>query len=140
MSARDELDGMPYHHVIKFQVIAPIRAASTTTCVTMAGSANPDAIVFATAVPRIAPTKLNTPVMSTAARIGTAPVATTVARAFAASGKPLMKSKTMAETMTTMRRLTILDREVCESVRHVLTAVDRLLQVIENLLLAKEHA
>src|ERR1044071_5872491 len=51
-----------------------------------------------------------------------------------------MKSKTMAETMTTTRRLTILDREVCKSVRHVLTAVDCLLQVIENLLLAKEHA
>src|SRR5689334_15950410 len=51
-----------------------------------------------------------------------------------------MKSKTMAETMTTMRRLTILDREVCESVRHVLTAVDRLLQVVEDLLLAKEPA
>src|SRR6185436_2162567 len=51
-----------------------------------------------------------------------------------------MKSKTMAETMTTMRRLTILDREVCKSVRHVLAAVDRLLQVVENLLLAKEHA
>src|ERR1044071_679163 len=51
-----------------------------------------------------------------------------------------MKSNTMAETMTAMRRLTILDREVCKSVRHVLTAVDRLLQVVENLLLAKQRA
>jgi len=86
MSACDELDGMPYHHVIKFQVIAPSSAASTTVCVTMvAGSANPEAIVFATAVPVIAPAKLNTPAISTAMRIGRTPVETTVAIAFAAS-------------------------------------------------------
>src|ERR1043165_5620745 len=41
---------------------------------------------------------------------------------------------------TLFRSLTILDREVCKSVRHVLTAVDRLLQVVEDLLLAKQRA
>ena len=138
-SACDELDGMPYHHVIRFQVIAPSKAASTTVCTTMAGSANPDAIVLATAVPVIAPMKLNSPAMSTAVRTGKTPVETTVAIAFAASWNPLMKSKTMAVTMTTMRRLTMLDREVGERIGHVLATVDRLLQVFEDLLLAKQY-
>src|SRR3954464_14882449 len=81
-SACDELDGMPYHHVIRFQVIAPSSAARTTVCVTIAGSANPDAIVLATAVPVTAPTKLKIPAIITAVRTGRTPVDTTVAIAF----------------------------------------------------------
>ena len=57
--------------------------------VTFSGDANPEAIVFATAVPVIAPTKLNNPAATTARRIGSTPVETTVATAFAASWKPL---------------------------------------------------
>ena len=90
MSACDELDGMPYHHVMRFHTDAPVTAASTTTCVTMAGSAKPDAIVFATAVPLTAPAKLRMPAMITAVRMGSTPVETTVAMALAASWKPLM--------------------------------------------------
>ncbi len=30
ISACDELDGMPYHHVTRFQKIAPINAPNTT--------------------------------------------------------------------------------------------------------------
>src|SRR5258708_7793992 len=44
-SACDELDGMPYHQVMRFQTIAPMSAASTIVCVTIAGSAKPEAIV-----------------------------------------------------------------------------------------------
>jgi hypothetical protein len=47
-------------------------------------------MVFATAVPVIAPTKFSTPANMTAVRTGSTPVDTTVAIAFAASWKPLM--------------------------------------------------
>ncbi len=70
--------------------MAPNSAPSTTVCETMAGSAKPEAMVLATAVPVTAPTKLQRPAMSTAVRIGRTPVETTVAMAFAASWKPLM--------------------------------------------------
>src|SRR5687767_7145629 len=63
MSACDELDGMPYHHVMRFHAEAPMSAASTTVCVTSLASAKPDAMVLATAVPVMAPTKLSTPAM-----------------------------------------------------------------------------
>ena len=90
MSACDELEGMPNHHVMRFHTHAPTRAASTTCCVTIAGSANPEAIVLATAVPPMAPKKFNIPAQMTAVRTGSTPVETTVAIAFAASWKPLM--------------------------------------------------
>ena len=77
-------------HVMRFHADAPISAASTTVCVTSAGSAKPDAMVFATAVPVTAPKKLRTPAMRTAVRMGSTPVETTVAMALAASWKPLM--------------------------------------------------
>ena len=81
---------MPYHHVMMFQMHAPMRAASTTSCVTMAGSVKPLAMVRATAVPEMAPAKLRTAASMTAVRMGKTPVDTTVAMAFAASWKPLM--------------------------------------------------
>ena len=43
--ACEELDGIPYHQVIRFQAEAPRSAASTTAWVTSAGSANPVAMV-----------------------------------------------------------------------------------------------
>src|SRR5882757_3098385 len=51
-----------------------------------------------------------------------------------------MKSKTMAVTMTTMRRLTMLDRKVGESVGHVLGVIDRGLEIVEHLFLAQQDA
>jgi hypothetical protein len=81
---------MPYHQVMRFQTQAPSSAASTTDWVTMAGSAKPVAMVLATAVPVMAPTKLRMPAMITAVRTGSTPVETTVAMALAASWKPLM--------------------------------------------------
>ena len=64
---------------------APMSAERTTVWVTIAGSAKPDAIVLATAVPVTAPKKLRRPARMTAVRIGRTPVETTVAIAFAAS-------------------------------------------------------
>ena len=81
---------MPNHQVMMFHTEAPISAASTTPWVTMAGSAKPVAMVLATAVPVIAPTKFKMPARKTAVRMGSTPVDTTVAIAFAASWKPLM--------------------------------------------------
>src|SRR5690349_18360246 len=43
--AWDELDGMPWYQVNRFQPIAPIRAPATTVWVTVAGSAIPLAIM-----------------------------------------------------------------------------------------------
>src|SRR5690349_8701505 len=81
-----ELDeGMPNHQVNRFQMQAPTRAASTTTWLTTAGSAKPEAMVFATAVPVMAPVKFKIAASSTAVRMGNTPVDTTVAMALAAS-------------------------------------------------------
>jgi len=64
---------------------APSNAASTTVWLTTAGSAKPEAMVLATAVPAMAPTKLKAPATMTAVRKGKTPVDTTVAIALAAS-------------------------------------------------------
>ena len=85
ISAWDELDGMPHHQVSKFQTQAPSKAAKTTVWVTITGFAKPEAIVLATAVPAMAPTKLKQPATITAVRKGKTPVDTTVAIALAAS-------------------------------------------------------
>src|SRR5579884_2684073 len=50
ISACDELDGRPNHHVIRFQTIAPSNAAMIVSDVTNFVSTNPPEIVFATAV------------------------------------------------------------------------------------------
>src|SRR6185295_16434141 len=51
-----------------------------------------------------------------------------------------MKSKMMAKTMTQMSRLTMLHSEVGERVRDRIALVDRVLEVLEDRLLADEHA
>jgi hypothetical protein len=85
ISACDELDGMPNHHVNRFQKHAPHSADSTTTWLTSFGSAKPAAMVLATAVPVSAPVKSSAAASSTAVRTGKTPVETTVAIALAAS-------------------------------------------------------
>ena len=85
----DEL-GMPNHHVMRFQAMAPTSAAATIACVTAASSTRPLAIDLATAVPANAPMKLNAAAISTATRGESARVATDVAIALAVSWKPLM--------------------------------------------------
>src|SRR5204863_9152556 len=60
ISAWLELDGRPSHHVKRFQMIAAISAERTVSSVTAFVSTRPEPIVFATAVPDIAPIRLNT--------------------------------------------------------------------------------
>ncbi len=89
MSACDDDEGIPPHHVSRFQKMAPMSAASTIACVTDVGSMMSLPIVEATRVPRNAPTTFRTAAISTAVRGRSTPVDTTVAIAFAVSWKPV---------------------------------------------------
>src|SRR5262249_26373459 len=55
MSACDELDGMPNHHVIRSHAIAPASAANTTGVQMILGRLTPLPIVVATACRRSGP-------------------------------------------------------------------------------------
>src|SRR6267142_1273550 len=99
MRACEEDEGSPAYQVMRFQAIAPSRPANTTVASTTARSTRPLPIVFATAVPNTKnATKLKTPAHTTAAVGERTRVETTVAMEFAASWKPLMKSKASATT------------------------------------------
>src|SRR3954447_913131 len=100
MSACEEDDGSPNHHVARFQEIAPIRAPSTTVGVIAPASTIPPAIVAATLSDMKAPAKFRIAAMVTATRGGSAPVAIVVAIEFAVSWKPLVKSKPSAAATT----------------------------------------
>src|SRR5829696_7178770 len=80
-------------------MIAAVNPATTVTCVTASGFTIPLPTVVATAVPEIAPRKLSTPAISTAAPGGSTRVATMVAMALAASWKPLTNSNASPSTM-----------------------------------------
>src|SRR6478735_3893610 len=95
-----ELDGRPSHQVIRFQMIAPIRALKIVTMLTTPASTMPPLMVFATAVPASAPTRLKKAASQIAWRGVRTLVETTVAIALAASWKPLMYSKTSAVSKT----------------------------------------
>jgi hypothetical protein len=95
-----ELLGRPSAQVIRFHTIAPTTAASTTLMVTTSVSTTPLPTVVATLMEMNAPATLSTPAISTAARGVMARVETVVAIAFAASWKPLVKSKNSASAMT----------------------------------------
>ena len=93
ISACDELDGSPSHHVTRFQAIAPMSAASTRL-LGRRGSVSmiPWPTVFATAVVTNAPARFATGATTTASRGDSARVETDVATAFAVSWKPFVKS------------------------------------------------
>ena len=100
MSACEEEDGRPHHQVRRFQTIAPTRPARITSGSTIVGSTIPLPIVLATCVSKAkAATKLKKAAQTTATCGERTRVETTVAMEFAASWKPLMKSKTSATTM-----------------------------------------
>src|SRR5258706_3392074 len=101
MSAWDEEDGSPHHHVRRFHVIAPTSAERIRVGSTILGSMIPLTIVCATFVSSAnAATKLKNAAQTTA-RFGVRTrVPTTVAMEFAASWKPLMKSNASATTRT----------------------------------------
>src|ERR687887_382483 len=144
ISACEELDGRPNHHVSRFQAIAPARAASSVCCVARFASMSPLATFFATAVVTNAPARLATAAMSTATRGVTARVPTEVAIAFAVSWKPFVKSNPSATT-TTMTRMssfndsTVLHDDRLEHVGRVLARVDGLLERLVDVLPADDR-
>ena len=85
MSACEELDGKPSHHVIRFHVIAPKSAARTVLSVARPVSMIPFPTVAATAVVTNAPARLATDATRTAIRGVSARVETEVATALAVS-------------------------------------------------------
>src|SRR5690348_3843800 len=92
ISACEDDDGKPNHHVIRFQMMAPNSAQISTsppTCSTPA-SIRPVAMVIATADPSNAPPRLVVAASSTACPGVSTLVATTVAMELAVSWKPLM--------------------------------------------------
>src|SRR5919202_5116253 len=100
ISACDDDDGSPNHHVSRFQTIAPITAASTVFSVARPVSMIPFPTVFATAVVTNAPARFATAATATAARGERARVDIDVATAFAVSWKPFVKSNPSATTTT----------------------------------------
>ena len=89
--------------MIRFQVIAPTRPASTTSSVIASGMTIPFAIVAATSRETNAPRKLRIAALITAARGDSARVETLVAIELAVSWKPFVKSKKSATTTTATR-------------------------------------
>src|SRR5581483_5089970 len=146
MSAWEEDDGSPRHHVIRFQTIAPISAASTVLVVARSESTIPLPIVFATAVVTNAPARFAAAAIATAVRGPSARVETDVATAFAVSWKPFVKSKPSATTITTTSSAVftaaasaVLDQDRFEHVGGVLAGVDRLLELLVQLFPADDR-
>ncbi len=113
-SAWEEDDGSPHHQVSRFQTMAPIRAAKITASTVSTPWAfrrsnwmMPLPTVWATrsSPPKntgAAATKLKKAAQATAVTGESTRVETMVAMEFAASWKPLMKSKASATTMRPM--------------------------------------
>ncbi len=104
ISACDELEGRPSHHVRRFQTIAPMSAASTVFSFARPVSIIPLPTVFATAVVTNAPARFATAATATASRGESARVEIDVATAFAVSWNPFVKSKPSATMTTTTSR------------------------------------
>src|SRR4029453_7744978 len=138
MSACDEEVGSPSHQVRKFQAMAPTSPAKITASLTTSGSTVLPT-VLATAVWKTRnATKLNTAAQMTAIRGVRTLVETTVAIELAASWKPLVKSNTSASrtmAMTERRaRSGMLDDDALHGVGDVLEAVERLLELLDDVL------
>src|SRR4051812_28689210 len=89
INACDELLGMPYHQVTRFQVVAPTRAPNTMWVSTTPGCTMPLPMVAATLRWKMKmATMLKNAANSTACVGFNTPVDTTVAMEFAASWKP----------------------------------------------------
>src|SRR6266550_3576424 len=110
-NACDELDGNPTHHVTRSHTMAPSSAHTRISDVTIFASTSPEAMVFATAVPQSAPTRLVAAAITTAWRGVRTFVETTVAIELAVSWKPLMYSNTSATRRTVKIRVIV----VCPS-------------------------
>src|SRR5512132_2752579 len=147
ISACDELDGSPNHHVMRFQTIAPMTAASTVVSVASPVSMIPSPTVLATAVVTNAPARFATAAMNTATRGVNARVETDVATAFAVSWNPFVKSKPSATTIvmissavaTPSAPLAVLDENRLEHVGGVFAGVDGFLELFVDVLPADDR-
>jgi hypothetical protein len=101
--ACDDDDGMPRHHVKRFQKMPPSRPARMIAGVMASGFTTSSAIVAATSSEMNAPTKFSSAARATAAGAGSARVAIDVAIALAVSWKPFVKSNARAVTTTSTR-------------------------------------
>src|SRR5215210_456960 len=135
--ACEELEGRPARQVMRFQVMAPNKTATSIESAIPPAGATRLPTVFATSawsnwVVTTAPTRLRTAEKATATRGAIARVPTAVPMAFAVSWKPLVKSNRSATAMVRTRRSVcasgILDRDVLDHVRHVFTAVESILK------------
>src|SRR3954447_16698864 len=92
MRAWEDEDGSPNHHVMRFQPVAPTRAAATShsPLTPVGASMIPEPIVAATFPPKKAPNRLAIAAIARATRGLRARVEIEVAMAFAASWKPLV--------------------------------------------------
>jgi len=107
-------DGMAPHQVNRFQVMAPIKAPKMTRASTTSGAMRPVPMVCATCKPKNRKAmKLKNAAQTTAMLGESTRVETTVAMEFAASCRPLRKSKTNA----TATRATIRTSEPCSMER-----------------------
>src|SRR5215208_1450664 len=148
INACEDDDGRPKYQVSRFQKIAPISPAKTTSRVMSSGLTMPLAIVAATCSDRNAPTKLRIAAIVTATRGAMARVEIDVATALAVSWNPLVKSNASA-VATTIQRTTsfsmrstpsgVLDDDAFEDVRGRLAGVDGVLEALEDVLPADDE-
>src|SRR5438094_520622 len=133
-----ELLGRPRYQVMRFHVIAPMRAESTTTrpgLMARVPAMVLETLAWKNATVTTAPRRLKTAASPTATCGDRARVEIDVAMALAASWKPLVKSKATATAIVTQRRIAvsgILDRDRLHHVRGVLAGVHgRFEQVVD---------
>src|SRR5215216_1291627 len=136
--ACDEEVGSPSHQVVRFQTMAPTSPAKTTASLTTAESTVLPTVLATWVWKTRNATKLKVAAQTTAARGVSTRVETTVAIELAASWKPLVKSNTSASrtmaTIATSARSGMLDEDGLYGVGHVLEAVERLLQLLHDVL------
>src|SRR5918999_15468 len=138
ISACDEEVGSPSHQVRTFQLMAPTSPAKITASLTTAESTIWPTVLATWVWKTRKATKLNSAAQTTATRGASTRVETTVAIELAASWKPLEKSNTRARTTmattVTRARSGILDDDGLHRVGDVLEAVERLLELLDDVL------
>src|SRR5919109_3942472 len=136
--ACEEEVGRPSHQVVRFQAMAPTRPAKMTASLTTFGSTVLPTVLATPVWKTRKATKLKKAAQITAARGVSTRVETTVAIELAASWKPLVKSNTSASTTmattATSARSGMLDEDALHGVGHVLEAVERLLELLDDVL------
>src|SRR5690242_9353190 len=147
ISACELLDGMPAHHVIRFQAIAPIRAPKITRASMTSAATMPVPMVWATCTPKTKKAmKLKNAAHATAWRARSTRVDTMVAIEFAASCSPLRKSNRSETAIRPIRTGRLRSRSIAERdpsqvvgdervyfIRDVFEAVNHLLEVFVKL-------